>query len=77
MGKLIEHRTDRERRVVEALGESASSLSDIAREAYPDATGLPVTLLELQTLAHLVRLERAGRARRTDAGARQWTREPA
>jgi glyoxylase-like metal-dependent hydrolase (beta-lactamase superfamily II)/8-oxo-dGTP pyrophosphatase MutT (NUDIX family) len=70
LGTLIEHRTERERRIVAALAEGASGLQAIARAAYRDTPGLPAPLIEGQTLAHLRRLERRGDAAREGSGWR-------
>ena len=68
--QLIEHRTERERRIVAALGERPLPLGPIAAAAYVDTPeGLPRPLIERQTLAHLRRLERHARARQT---GREW-----
>ncbi|HEX5041258.1 MAG TPA: MBL fold metallo-hydrolase [Candidatus Polarisedimenticolaceae bacterium] len=56
------HRRARTQRIVEALHGGATSLRAIAEAAYADTPGAPAPLRERQTLAHLLALERAGRA---------------
>ncbi|HKQ60990.1 MAG TPA: MBL fold metallo-hydrolase [Candidatus Polarisedimenticolaceae bacterium] len=66
--RVAEHRRERERRVVAALGPAERSLGEIARDAYAGEDLLPAVLTERQTLAHLLDLERRGLARRAAAG---------
>ena len=72
LGKLIAHRLDREARIVAALGEERTALSALARAAYEDYDSLPKPLTESQTLAHLLWLEKQGRAIREDEVFRHW-----
>ena len=72
--RLIEHRAERERRVLERLDRAAVDLAALARAAYADTPGLPQALIERQALAHLIALERRGRVRRQDAHGRAWSR---
>jgi glyoxylase-like metal-dependent hydrolase (beta-lactamase superfamily II)/ADP-ribose pyrophosphatase YjhB (NUDIX family) len=65
------HREAREERVVAALTEAPRDLSAIAADAYADTLDAPVFLKEMQTRAHLTRLEKAGRARRHGDG--RWS----
>ena len=67
---LIDHRRERERRILAALQSGSSGLSEIALAAYADTPGLPAPLIEGQALAHLRRLERCGLAARVAAGWR-------
>jgi len=72
--KLIEHRHERERKIVEQLSDRPEPLSSIATRAYDDAPAdLPQALIEGQTLSHLLALARAGRARAVDTDQRMWT----
>jgi glyoxylase-like metal-dependent hydrolase (beta-lactamase superfamily II)/8-oxo-dGTP pyrophosphatase MutT (NUDIX family) len=71
--ELIEHRRERERRVLSRLGRNGVGLAEIAAGAYEDVDGIPVALAELQTRAHLAALERRGRVRRADALGRAWS----
>ncbi len=72
IGALIAHRIERERRIAAALAPEDASLADLAAVAYADGPGLPAPLVARQTLAHLLRLERQGRAERADPQATQW-----
>lgn len=74
LSRVIDHRLERERRVVEALGRAPRRLGEIAAAAYATGQELPAALIERQTLAHLVRLERLGAARRDDQGGTRWSR---
>jgi len=58
------HRMEREARVEAALAAGQDRLAALAANAYADTPGAPAFLAERQTLAHLLRLERHGRARR-------------
>jgi glyoxylase-like metal-dependent hydrolase (beta-lactamase superfamily II) len=71
---LIEHRTLRESRVFEALETGTATLAAIASEAYADTPGLPAFLIESQTRAHLIRLERLGRVEPLDTAGTRWRR---
>jgi len=73
-GKVIEHRAQRESRIIERLAGGEATLSEIARSAYDSAPRLPLVLTERQTLAHLVRLERRGGVRRSDDAGGRWRR---
>jgi glyoxylase-like metal-dependent hydrolase (beta-lactamase superfamily II)/8-oxo-dGTP pyrophosphatase MutT (NUDIX family) len=72
LDELIEHRRDRERRVIEAVEVAGPELAGIARRTYAEEPGLPQPLIELQTLAHLIDLERRGLARREEPQGRRW-----
>jgi glyoxylase-like metal-dependent hydrolase (beta-lactamase superfamily II)/8-oxo-dGTP pyrophosphatase MutT (NUDIX family) len=71
---LIDHRTQREKRVFGALATGAASLADIARAAYADTPGLPAFLIESQARAHLIRLERQGSVESLDSAGTRWRR---
>ncbi len=72
--KTVQHRIGRETRILEALSDvGARELSEIAEFAYRDTPEAPAALKEIQTLAHLVHLERQGRARRIDENAHEWS----
>jgi hypothetical protein len=68
LARVRDHRLARETTLVEALGPGPSSLAGLARVVYADTPGVAAFLAERQTLAHLIRLQRAGRARETDDG---------
>ncbi len=70
---LIEHRRRRESAILEQMSCGETSLAAIARAAYRDVPQAPQALIELQTLAHLVDLERRGIVRRVD-DERRWER---
>ena len=62
---LIEHRIEREKQVLEALGSEPARLAELVPRAY---AGTPRELwpyAERSLLAHLLKLEREGRARRS------------
>ncbi len=69
--RLLEHREERTRRVEAALEPDPTALSDVARRAYADTPRAPLPLAEVQALAHLVALERQGRARQHGSS---WSR---
>jgi glyoxylase-like metal-dependent hydrolase (beta-lactamase superfamily II) len=68
LAQVRDHRLAREASLVEALAGGPSSLERLARSVYADTPDVAAFLSERQTLAHLIRLRRAGRARQTDAG---------
>jgi len=72
--RLLDHRADREARIVEALAGGAAELDEIVAVAYADTPGADPGLAARQALSHLDRLHEAGRVRR--AGSR-WALEPA
>jgi len=71
---LLEHRRQREQRILEALSPAGTPLSGIASAAYVDTPGLAPPLIEGQTLAHLVHLEQRDEARRVDDAGTIWRR---
>ena len=73
LDRLIEHRTRREAAIRNRLESGPTSLAEIARAAYAEDTRMPAVLTEAQTLAHLIRLERHGVARRADARGGFWS----
>ncbi|GMU53268.1 MAG: hypothetical protein AMXMBFR33_24140 [Candidatus Xenobia bacterium] len=58
-GKLLAHRLERERKVLEAL---PGSLTELLERAYADVQGPALELARRSLLAHLLKLEREGRA---------------
>lgn len=66
--KTLEHRVERETRVVVALESGKRSIETIAAEAYADTPDAPPLLAQMQAAAHLEHLERQGKARRVDGG---------
>ncbi len=65
---VLEHRADRERRVLEAVAGGARSVERIRELAYADTPGADPALAARQAEAHLDRLERLGRVRRAGEG---------
>jgi len=72
LGRLIRHRLDREGRVLGQLSDAPAELSSLAAAAYAEEPELPPSLIRHQALAHLLHLERKGRARRADPDGRIW-----
>ena len=72
--ELIAHRLERERRIATALEAGIATLSAIAAAAYAESPELPPRLIEGQTLAHLLALERQGVVERTDPAGGRWHR---
>jgi glyoxylase-like metal-dependent hydrolase (beta-lactamase superfamily II)/8-oxo-dGTP pyrophosphatase MutT (NUDIX family) len=68
--RVIDHRAEREGRILDAVREGATSLDEIARRAYADTPDAPPGLASAQTAAHLERLERRGAVRAIGSG---WT----
>jgi glyoxylase-like metal-dependent hydrolase (beta-lactamase superfamily II)/8-oxo-dGTP pyrophosphatase MutT (NUDIX family) len=68
--RVREHRLEREARILSALAEGGATIAEIAARAYEDTPQAPAALADSQTLAHLIRLERAGIVSRDDAGQR-------
>ncbi len=74
-GKLreyIAHRLMREAKVAAALGPGDASLAELVASAYVDTPRVLWPLAERSLLAHLVKLERDGRAREVSPG--RWSR---
>lgn len=72
LDKLIDHRRERERKVLAQLAATRADLSEIAARAYDDVPRMPLVLTERQTLSHLLLLERQGKVRRIDGAGRGW-----
>jgi ribonuclease/clavin/mitogillin len=73
LDRLIAHRRDRERKIMEQIQAPRSDLSEIATRAYDDVPQMPLALTERQTLSHLLWLEKQGKVRRTDDAVRLWS----
>jgi ribonuclease/clavin/mitogillin len=71
--RVIAHRREREANIAGLLSAAPCSLSEIARQAYQDVPQMPAALIERQTLAHLLLLERTGRAHREHPTSDRWT----
>jgi glyoxylase-like metal-dependent hydrolase (beta-lactamase superfamily II) len=61
--ETIDHRWEREAKIVAALGAGAKSVSEIVELAYSDTPEAPAALAAQQALCHLTRLEDHGRVR--------------
>jgi glyoxylase-like metal-dependent hydrolase (beta-lactamase superfamily II) len=72
LDRLIEHRKDRERKILDLLGARMSELSEIAARVYEDVPQMPLALTSRQALSHLLLLERKGKVRRADDQGRSW-----
>ncbi len=59
--EYIEHRRDRERQVVESVGEGVSSIPAIVARLYKDVPTLLHVVAEKSVQAHLLKLEHEGR----------------
>jgi len=71
---LIQHRLEREAKVIAALSDSPATLEDLIPRAYADVKPDFWPYAERSLLAHLIKLEREGRAQREGDG---WRRGPA
>lgn len=71
--ELIDHRRRREAALLDQIGTGRAAIAAIARVAYSGAVRMPQALIELQTLSHLVDLERRGIVRRI-GDDRTWER---
>jgi glyoxylase-like metal-dependent hydrolase (beta-lactamase superfamily II) len=67
----IRHRLEREARVFAALSDEPRPLEALLPAAYPDVTPAVYPLASQSLLAHLLKLEQDGRARRVDGN---WQR---
>jgi len=70
----LEHRQERESRVLAALSVTPRSLAEIAAEAYADTPQAPAFLRELQTRSHLVHLAARGAAKVAGSDLLRWSR---
>jgi glyoxylase-like metal-dependent hydrolase (beta-lactamase superfamily II) len=61
---LIAHRLEREARVTDALGPASATLRDLVERAYADTPPALWPYAERSLLAHLLKLEGEGRAKR-------------
>jgi glyoxylase-like metal-dependent hydrolase (beta-lactamase superfamily II)/8-oxo-dGTP pyrophosphatase MutT (NUDIX family) len=61
--RLLDHRAEREERILAAIAGGAYDLAAIVREAYADTPGADPGLAARQVESHLDRLERLGRVR--------------
>ena len=63
LGQTLQHRLDRESKVLAALG---GTFAKILRQAYADVSGPALKLARISLLAHLQKLKREGRAQCRD-----------
>lgn len=68
--RLLDHRAEREARILDALAGGAKGLEEIVAAAYADTPHVMPALAARQTLAHLERLAESGRVR---ADGARWT----
>lgn len=66
--ELIDHRLDRERQVVAALGAGPKTPDDLVQEIYPEIAERLVGLARRTMLGHLIKLQSEGRAAPADEG---------
>jgi len=66
--RVLDHRREREEKIVAAVARGARTAEAIAREAYDDTPEAPLALAAAQVLASLDSLERRGRVQSTGAG---------
>ena len=64
----VAHRLEREARVLAALGDAPATVEALVPAAYPDVPPAIYGLAARSLLAHLIKLERDGRARRDADG---------
>ena len=66
--KTLEHRKERERQILEALGSEPQSVAELLRRIYKDVDPKVYHLAERSLLSGLIKLEEEGRARKVEAG---------
>lgn len=70
----VSHREDRERQVLETIGNGKRRIADLVETIYADEPSEVHPLAARSVLAHLLKLEREGRAARTGKGdAALWS----
>ena len=65
LGMLMDHRMQREQKVLSALDHAPRDVAELVPAAYDDTSPLAWPLAARSALAHLLKLEAEGRARRT------------
>ena len=71
--ELIDHRHQRERQILEALGRGCGTLKALLDDIYPELDRRLLNLARGQVLAHLAKLEGEGRVvRREEGGETLW-----
>ncbi|MCU1227150.1 MAG: Metallo-beta-lactamase family protein [Acidobacteria bacterium] len=61
--EYIAHRLERERQLIDALGDGAKSTAELRKQIYPQLDERLHRAAELQLTAHLVKLQQEGRVR--------------
>lgn len=74
--RLIEHRREREGKILDRLEGGEARLAVIAAGAYEDLPRVPTALTERQALSHLLHLERQGKARRAGSNSDPFFHTP-
>jgi endoribonuclease LACTB2 len=69
----VAHRLERERRVEAALSPAPRTVEELVPAAYPDVAPAIYPLAARSLYAHLIKLEREGRARRVPDGDERWS----
>jgi glyoxylase-like metal-dependent hydrolase (beta-lactamase superfamily II) len=73
LDEYLEHRAERERQIVEAIGSSRRTIDELVPEIYAGYAPELFALAGRSVLAHLLKLEAEGRAeRRTIGGVQRW-----
>lgn len=73
----LAHRAMRERQIADVLGEAPCRIADLVARVYPGLDGSLHGAAEESVLAHLVKLEEEGRARRAEGDANgEWCLVP-
>jgi len=71
--ELIDHRHQRERQILEALGRGCGTLKALLDDIYPELDRRLLNMARGQVLAHLAKLEGEGRvAKREEGGEAVW-----
>ncbi len=66
--ELIEHRLEREEQVIAGLSQGKGTVKELVAEIYPELTGFPYAMAKGQVHAHLIKLEREGKASSKGSG---------
>jgi len=66
--ELIQHRLEREEQVIVGLRQGKATIKELAAEIYPDLAGFLYELAKGQVYAHLIKLEREGKASSRGSG---------
>jgi glyoxylase-like metal-dependent hydrolase (beta-lactamase superfamily II) len=74
LSEYLAHRKMREAKVEAALSGAAKSIRELVETAYADTPRMLWGLAERSLLAHLVKLQREGKARNVDEDAGLWSR---